>query len=49
MRRMDTVIGLLGLIVYIVVIIGLAAAITWGVVKISPSKSQKQAEAKAAG
>jgi len=45
---MDTVLGLLGLIVYIVVIIGLASIVTWGVVKLSPSKSQKQAEAKSA-
>ena len=41
---MDEVIGLLGLLVYIVVIIGLAAAVTWLVVKLSPSKSQKQLE-----
>ena len=43
---MDTVLGLLGLVVYIVVIVGLAAAVTWLVVKISPSKSAKQLEAK---
>jgi len=43
---MDTVLGLIGLTVYIVAIIGLASAVTWGVVKISPSKSQKQLEAK---
>ena len=43
---MDTVLGLLGLAVYIVVIIGLASAVTWGVVKLSPSKSQKQLEAR---
>jgi len=43
---MDTVLGLIGLTVYIVAIIGLAAAVTWGVVKLSPSKSQKQLEAK---
>jgi hypothetical protein len=49
---MDTVLGLLGLLAYIVVIIGLASAVTWLVVKVSPSKSQKQLEArqqKAAG
>jgi len=45
---MDTVLGLIGLTVYIVLIIGLASAITWGVVKLSPSKSQKQQEAKEA-
>ena len=44
---MDTVLGLLGLVVYIVFILGLAAGVTWIVVKVSPSKSTKQAEAKA--
>ena len=43
---MDQVIGLLGLLVYIAVIVALAAGITWVVVKLSPSKSQKQLEAK---
>ena len=46
MARMDTVLGLIGLTVYIVIIIGLASAVTWGVVKVSPSKSQKQLEAR---
>jgi hypothetical protein len=45
---MDTVLGLIGLLIYIVAIISLAAAVTWGVVKISPSKSQKQLEARRA-
>ena len=43
---MDQVIGLLGLLVYIAVIVALAAGITWVVVKLSPSKSQKQLEAR---
>jgi len=43
---MDSILGLIGLTVYIVAIIGLASAVTWGVVKLSPSKSQKQLEAK---
>jgi len=43
---MDTVIGLILLTVYIVVIIALASAVTWAVVKLSPSKSQKQLEAR---
>jgi uncharacterized membrane protein (Fun14 family) len=43
---MDTVLGLILLVVYIVAIISLAALVTWGVVKISPSKSQKQLEAR---
>lgn len=43
---MDTVLGLIGLAVYIVAIVAIASAITWGVVKISPSKSAKQLEAR---
>jgi hypothetical protein len=43
---MDTVLGLIGLVVYMVAIVSLAAAVTWLVVKLSPSKSQKQLEAK---
>ena len=43
---MDTVVGLIGLAFYIVVIVGLASAVTWAVVKLSPSKSQKQLEAR---
>lgn len=43
---MDTVLGLLGLAAYIVLIVGLASAVTWAVVKLSPSKSQKQLDAK---
>jgi uncharacterized membrane protein (DUF485 family) len=34
----DTVLGLIGLIVFIVCVILLAAATTWLVVKVSPSK-----------
>ena len=37
---MDTVLGLLGLLVYIVCIVLLAAATTWIVVKVSPTKRQ---------
>ena len=43
---MDTVLGLIGLAAYIVFIVGLAAAVTWLVVKLSPSKAQKQLEAR---
>ena len=39
-------VGLIGLLVYIVVIVSLAAGVTWIVVKLSPSKSQKQLEAR---
>jgi uncharacterized membrane protein (DUF485 family) len=38
MAVVDTVLGLLGLLVYIVCIILLAAATTWVVVRVSPSK-----------
>jgi hypothetical protein len=43
---MDTVLGLIGLALYIVAIVSIAAAVTWAVVKLSPSKSQKQLEAR---
>ena len=43
---MDTVLGLILLVIYMAAIISLAAIVTWGVVKISPSKSQKQLEAR---
>jgi hypothetical protein len=43
---MDTVLGLIGLLLYIVLIVGLAAGVTWIVVKLSPSKAQKQLEAR---
>jgi len=36
---MDVVLGLLGLLVFIVCVILLAAAMTWLVVRISPAKS----------
>jgi len=43
---MSTVLGLFGMLVFIVGVISLAAAITWIVVKISPAKSAKQQQAK---
>ena len=43
---MDTVLGLISLVIYMTLVVSLAASITWLVVKISPSKSQKQADAK---
>jgi hypothetical protein len=43
---MHTALGLLGLLVYIIGIISLAAGVTWLVVKLSPSKSQKRLEAR---
>jgi hypothetical protein len=42
----STVLGLIGLVVFIVAVIALAAAITWAVVKISPAPgSRKKQEA----
>jgi hypothetical protein len=43
---MDTVLGLVGLAIYMTAVVSLAASITWLVVKLSPSKSQKQLEAR---
>ena len=45
---MDTVLGLIGMAIYLVAVISLAAGITWLVVKLSPSKSQKQLDEKKA-
>jgi hypothetical protein len=45
---MDTVLGLIGMAIYLVAVVSLAAAVTWLVVKLSPSKSQKQLDAKKA-
>jgi hypothetical protein len=35
---METVLGLLAFALYVVLIIGLAAAVTWAVVRFSPAK-----------
>ncbi len=43
---MDDVLGLFGLLFYIAFVVGLASGVTWLVVKLSPSKSQKQLDAK---
>ena len=42
---METVLGLIGLAVFIVLTIALAAAVTWAVVKISPAPKSKEPEA----
>ena len=42
---MDTVLGLLGLAIYMAVVVGMACAVTYAVVKLSPSKSMKEQEA----
>ena len=39
---MDTALGLLGIIVFAACVIGLAAAVTWLVVKISPAEKPEK-------
>jgi hypothetical protein len=41
---MDSVLGLLGLIVYVVCVIGIAAGITWLVVRVTPTGKKKETE-----
>lgn len=42
---MDTVLGLIGLFVYMTAVIGMASAVTYAVVKLSPSKAVKEQQA----
>ena len=46
---MDTVLGLLGIVVWIVVVIALAAAVTYLVVRVSPGDRPGRAESPKAG
>ena len=39
---MDTILGLVELILYVLAILALSAALTWLVVKISPAQSAKE-------
>jgi hypothetical protein len=39
---MDTVLGLIGLIFFVVAVISLAAGVTWLVVKLFPQQEKKQ-------
>ncbi len=41
---MDTVLGLIGMAVYMATVVGIASGITFVVVKLSPSKSVKEIE-----
>jgi hypothetical protein len=43
---MENVLGLIGFAVFIVCVISLAAAVTWGVVKLSPLPKTDAAKAK---
>jgi hypothetical protein len=44
----STVLGLIGLALFIACVITLAAGVTWAVVKISPAPKAKDAEGKSA-
>ena len=46
---MDTVIGLVELALYIVAVLGLSMALTWIVIRISPSESAKEQKAQTEG
>ena len=39
---METILGLIGLIVFIVCVIAIAAGVTWLVVKVSPNPEDKR-------
>jgi hypothetical protein len=43
------ILGLIGLAIFIVCVIGLAASVTWIVVRISPSPAKKKAKLENAG
>jgi hypothetical protein len=42
---MDTVLGLIGLVLYISFVLGLSAAVTLAVIKISPTKTKPDSAA----
>jgi hypothetical protein len=42
---MDTALGLLELVLYVVAVLALSMALTWLVIKISPSESAKEQKA----
>jgi len=44
---MDTALGLLGVVVFIVAVIALAAGVTYLVVKLTPNREKKQADPEA--
>ena len=44
---METVLGIIGMVIFIVLTIALAAAITWVVVKVTPSGPRKKPEPEA--
>ena len=44
---MENVLGLLGLVIYIVAVISVAAGVTWVVVKLFPTQDKKKKKADA--
>jgi hypothetical protein len=44
---MDNVLGLLGLLLYVVAVIATAAGVTWVVVRLFPTQEKKKADAAA--
>jgi predicted acyltransferase len=46
---MDTVLGLVELALYIIGVLALSMALTWAVIKISPSESAKEQKAQTEG
>jgi hypothetical protein len=42
---MDTVLGLIGIVVWIVAVIGIAAAVTWLVVRVTPGEKAGDTDA----
>jgi hypothetical protein len=44
---METVLGLLGLVVFIVAVIAFAAGVTYAVIKITPAEKEKEPQAEA--
>jgi hypothetical protein len=44
---MEDVLGVLGLVLYVVAVVSLAAGVTWLVVKLFPSQDKKKADAAA--
>jgi hypothetical protein len=54
-RRMETVLGLIGVAIFIVCVVALAAGVTWAVVRLSPTpgankpKPQNDSSASASG
>jgi hypothetical protein len=46
---MDTVLGLLGILLWIVVVIGMAAGMTYALIRLTPSEKPKEPPAESTG